>query len=268
VSALSHQAGWVLITNDDGIGAPGIRALAEGAVAAGLDVVVAAPADDASGAGSSILAVREDGVVPIERHELDGLEGVPAYGVAANPAFIAFAGVSGWFETPPSLVLSGINYGANLGESVLHSGTVGAALTAGRLGVRSLAVSLDCDHLPPGAMPRWDTAAGLLPMALEALATTAPGTVLNLNVPNLTLDKLGEPRVATLAVKGRWQPEVSEVEGGLRVRGVRRPGRLEPGSDAALLSAGHPVLTPLSSVAQDHGVRLADLLAGAGLRPA
>jgi 5'-nucleotidase len=258
----------VLITNDDGISAPGIRALALGAVAAGLDVVVAAPADDASGAGSSILAVRQDGVVPVERHQLDGLEGVPAYGVAANPAFIAFAGVSGWFETPPSLVLSGINYGANLGESVLHSGTVGAALTAGRLGIRALAVSLDCDHLPPGANPRWDTAAGLLPMALDVLAATTPGTVLNLNVPNLALGKLGEPRAATLAVKGRWQPEVNEVEGGLQVRGARRPGRLETGSDAALLSAGHPVLTALSSVARDPAVALADLLTGIVLRPA
>jgi 5'-nucleotidase len=233
-----------------------------GAVAAGLDVVVAAPADDASGAGSSILAVRRDGVVPVERHELEGLEGVPAYGVAANPAFIAFAGVSGWFETAPSLILSGINFGANLGESVLHSGTVGAALTAGRLGVRSLAVSLDCDHLPPGATPRWDTAAGLLPMALAVLAGTAPGTVINLNVPNLALAKLGEPRAATLAVKGRWQPEMNVVEGGLQVRGVRRPGRLESGSDASLLSAGHPVLTPLSSVAEDPGVALVDLLTG------
>jgi 5'-nucleotidase len=268
VTALPRQAGWVLITNDDGIGAPGIRALAQGAVAAGLDVVVAAPAEDASGAGSSILAVRREDVVPIERHELDGLDGVLAYGVAANPSFIAFAGVSGWFETPPWLVLSGINYGANLGEAVLHSGTVGAALTAGRLGVRSLAVSLDCDHLPPGATPRWDTAAGLLPMGLEVLAATAPGTVLNLNVPNLDSGKLGEPRAATLAVKGRWQPEVNEVEGGLRVRGVRRPGRLEPGSDAALLSAGHPVLTPLSSVARDPAILLADLLAGVTRRPA
>jgi 5'-nucleotidase len=268
VTVLPQQPGWVLITNDDGINAPGIRALALAAVAAGLDVVVAAPAEDASGAGSSILAVRRDGVVPVERHELEGLDGVPAYGVAANPAFIAFAGVEGWFETAPSLVLSGINYGANLGESVLHSGTVGAALTAGRLGVHALAVSLDCDHLPPGASPRWDTAAGLLPMAMEVLAGTAPGTVLNLNVPNLDLSRLGEPRAATLAVKGRWQPEVNEVEGGLQVRGVRRPGRLEPGSDAALLSAGHPVLTPLASVEAADGVPLAELLAGATRRPA
>lgn len=268
MSDLSGRAGWVLITNDDGIGAPGIRALALGAVATGLDVVVAAPADDTSGAGSSILSVRHGGVVPVQRHDLEGLDGVPAYGVAANPAFIAFSGVSGWFDTPPSLVLSGINYGANLGESVLHSGTVGAALTAGRLGVRALAVSLDCDHLPPGAKPRWDTAAGLLPMALEVLAGTAAGTVLNLNVPNLEVSSLGEPRAATLAVKGRWQPEVSEVEGGLQVRGVRRPGRLEPGSDAALLTAGHPVLTPLASVEEDLRVPLADLLARVTRRPA
>jgi 5'-nucleotidase len=105
-------------------------------------------------------------------------------------------------------------------------------------------------------------------MALEVLADTAPGTVLNLNVPNLAMGKLGEPRAATLAVRGRWRPEVREVEGGLRVRGVRRSGRLEPGSDAALLSAGHPVLTPLSPVAENTRVHLADLLARLIRRPA
>jgi 5'-nucleotidase len=258
----------VLITNDDGIDAPGIHALATAAVAAGLDVVVAAPAEDASGAGSSLLARRTDGVVAMTRVELPGLEGVPAYGVGGHPAFIAFAALAGWLDPAPSLVLSGINYGANLGRAVMHSGTVGAAVTGTRFGARGLAVSLDCDHLPPGATERWDTAGALLPMALEVLAATPPGTALSLNVPNLPVERLGEPRAATLVAAGRWRPEVSEVEGGLRVRGVRRPGTLPPGSDAALLSAGHPTLTAVAPMAEDPGVRLEELLSRLTRRPA
>ncbi|MGI8815632.1 MAG: 5'/3'-nucleotidase SurE, partial [Pseudonocardia sp.] len=260
----SPSAGWALITNDDGIAAPGLRALAVGAVAAGLDVVVAAPSQEASGAGSSIMSVRRDGVVPVEPHLLSGLDGVPTYGVAGQPAFISFAALNGWFDTPPSLVLSGINHGANLGRAVQHSGTVGAALTAGLLGVRALAVSLDCDHLPPGAEARWDTAAALLPMALDVLADTAPGTVLSLNVPNLSVGKLGDPRATPLAARGRWRPEVRAVDGGLRVHGVRRGGPLEPGSDAAPLAASPPTLTTLSPVAEDTRVRLAEMLAARG----
>lgn len=259
--SLAPPPGWVLITNDDGIVAPGLHALAAGAVAAGLDVVVAAPDTDASGAGTSIVSVRRDGVVPVEPRALPGLDGVPAYAVAGQPSFIAFAALSGWFEAPPALVLSGINYGANLGFSVMHSGTVGAALTAGRLGVRALAVSLDCDHLPPGATIRWDTAAALLPAALDVLAGTDPGTVLSLNVPNLAVDALRAMAAAPLAVRSRWIPEIRAVDGGLRVRGVRRAGSLEPGSDCALLAAGHPTLTPVSPIAEDPAVRLDALAA-------
>jgi 5'-nucleotidase len=259
VTPEAPSEGWVLVTNDDGIAAPGLRALAGAAVDLGLEVVAAAPVRDSSGAGTAILAERQDDLVPVQPFELPGLDGVPAYGVAAQPAFIVFAALCGWFETPPALVLSGINAGANLAYGVMHSGTVGAALTAGRLGVPGLAVSLDSDHLPPGATVRWDTAAGMLPMALEVLAGAAKGTVLNLNVPNLPLDRLGEPKATPLAVHGRWQPEVRAVDGGIRIRGTRRSGPLEAGSDTALLAAGHPTFTPLSPITEDPNVSLADL---------
>ncbi len=259
---------WALVTNDDGIDAPGLHALAGAAVEAGLDVVVAAPAEEASGAGASIISARRDGVVPIVRRELAGLDGVPAYAVAGHPSFIAFAALNGWFDRPPSLVLSGINWGANLGAAVLHSGTVGAALTASRQGVRSLAVSLDCDHLPPGVAVRWDSAAALVPMMVEVLSGCAEGTVLSLNVPNLAPGQLGGPRAAELAERGRWKPEVREVEGGLRVRGIRRPGTMKPGTDAALLDAGHPTVTALLPVGQRNTAELAAMLTRTNRRPA
>lgn len=253
---------WALITNDDGITAPGLHALAAAAVATGLRVVIAAPAGEASGAGSAVTATRRDGHVPLTRHELPGLEGVPAYGVAAAPAFIPYAAARGWFPEPPSLVLSGINAGANLGSAIMHSGTVGAALTGGRFGIRALAVSLDSDAAPPGVEPRWDTAAGLLPTVLDLLADTPAGTVLTLNVPNLPAERLAPLRVASLATQGTLQTRVDSVDGsGLRVRLAERYGQVEPGSDVALLAAGHPTLTAVRSVSEDAVVPLADLVA-------
>ena len=132
-----------LVTNDDGIGSEGIRQLALTAVGLGLDVVVAAPLTDASGSSASLLAVQEDSRIVVERRAIAGLDGVPTYGVAAAPGFISLLAVRGAFGPPPDLVLSGINRGLNTGHAILHSGTVGAALTASTLGCRGVAVSLE-----------------------------------------------------------------------------------------------------------------------------
>ncbi|HWN35272.1 MAG TPA: 5'/3'-nucleotidase SurE [Pseudonocardia sp.] len=253
---------WTLITNDDGITAPGLHALAAAAVTAGHRVVVAAPDEQASGAGTSLITRQRNGRVPTVRHELPDLPGVPAYGVGAQPAFIAFAAMRGWFDEPPALVLSGINEGTNLGQAVLHSGTVGAALTAGRLGARALAVSLSLDDTPRGAQPRWSVAAGLLPEMLALLARTPPATVLNLNVPDRAAADLGAPRAATLATRGRLEFRVNNLAGDeLGVHAVHTPGEPEPGSDVALLAAGHPTLTAVRTVAEDPTFPLTDLLA-------
>jgi len=253
---------WTLITNDDGITAPGLHALAAAAVADGQRVVVAAPSAQASGAGTSITTSQRNGRVPVERHELPGLEGVPAYGVGAQPAFISFAAIRGWFPEPPSLVLSGINEGANLGHAILHSGTVGAALTAGRLGVRALAVSLDCDDTPPDVRPGWDVAAALVPEVLQLLAATPAGTVLTLNVPDLPAAELGETRVAPLATQGRMHTTViNHDDGNLGVRLLGPDGTTQPGTDVALLAEGHPTLTAVRWVTENPDLPLADLLA-------
>nr|WP_221381313.1 5'/3'-nucleotidase SurE [Actinoplanes polyasparticus] len=129
----------VLITNDDGVSAPGILALAA-AVAGSHDVVVAAPQDEASGMSAALTAVVSDGQIVVAPFELPG---ITAYGVAASPAYIVVLASLGVFGPPPDIVLSGINRGANAGRAVLHSGTVGAALTAANYGMRAMAVSLD-----------------------------------------------------------------------------------------------------------------------------
>jgi 5'-nucleotidase len=119
-----------VVTNDDGIGSEGLRMLAGAAVRAGWDVVVAAPDRQASGSGAAMTAVQADGQVVVERHRLPGIETVPAYAVQAAPGFIAFTAVRGAFGRRPDYLLSGINLGPNTGQAVLHSGTVGAAMTA------------------------------------------------------------------------------------------------------------------------------------------
>jgi 5'-nucleotidase len=240
-----------LITNDDGIDSPGLHALARAAVGAGLGVVVAAPAEQASGASAALTAVREDGRTAAERRELPGLPGVEAYAVAAQPGYIVVAALNGWFDPAPDIVLSGINHGANVGRAVLHSGTVGAALTAGINDTRGLAVSLDVALHPTGDR-YWDDAAAYVPRVLDLLLDAPAGTVLSLNVPDRPGDGHGELRHARLARRGSVQARIVDVgEAGLRLGELEVSDEPEEGTDSALLLAGHPTLTALRSVGED-----------------
>lgn len=239
-----------LVTNDDGIDSPGLVVLAAAAVRAGLDVVVAAPARQSSGASAGIIASTREGRPLIERRQLPDLPAVEAYAVDAQPGYIVRAAVRGWLDPVPQLVVSGINHGANVGRAILHSGTVGAALTAGVNGVRGLAVSLDVG-LYPAAPPHWDTAARLLPRVLEILIDAPEGTVLSLNVPDRPVEALRELRSAALAAFGTVQTRVDRVDDGqLHLARVEVDAPPEAGTDSALLAAGHPTLTALESVCE------------------
>lgn len=245
-----------LITNDDGIDSPGLWALAAGARDAGFEVIVAAPHVDASGVGGSVLAVREDGRVRLHPRELPGLAGIAAYAVEGHPAFIVHSAARGWLDPAPDVVLSGINLGSNVGRAVLHSGTVGAALTAGLHGWRALAVSLDTGWDPP-AHPHWDAVTHLLPDVLDILLGADEGTVLNLNVPDRAPAELAGLREARLAAFGAVQVRVDQRTGddghGLHMSlGESTPP--EPGTDTALLVEGHPTLTRLQTISARPGV--------------
>src|SRR4051812_4246324 len=110
--------------------------------------------------------------------ELPGCTDIPAYALDGPPGLCVCAARLGAYGKPPTVVVSGINSGCNTGRAILHSGTVGAALTAQSFGASALAVSVDVSD--PW---RYDTAARfaveVLPMLLEA----PPRSVLNLNVP-------------------------------------------------------------------------------------
>jgi 5'-nucleotidase len=246
-----------LITNDDGIDSPGLWALATGARDAGFDVVVAAPHEDASGVGASVLSVREGSRTRLHRRELPDLSGVQAYAVEGHPGFIVHAAGRGWLDPAPDVVLSGINLGANVGHAVLHSGTVGAALTASLHGWRGLAVSLDTPLQPP-EHPHWSTVLDVLPGVLDVLLAAPDGTVLSLNVPDRPTAELGELREARLASFGAIQIRVDQRSGDdgdvLHAGVAELSSPPEPGTDKALLDAGHPTLTELQSVAERPGV--------------
>lgn len=235
----------ILVTNDDGIDSPGLHALALCAAKFG-DVLVAAPATEASGTGAGLMAAGDDREVAVETRSVPGSDA--AYAVAAHPGLIALIACHDGFGPRPDVVLSGVNRGGNVGRGVLHSGTVGAALTAGINGARALAVSLDIPLGHPDD-PYWTVATTVVAELLPQLLDADPGTILNLNVPNAPSP--GDLRWATLASFGRVQSSVTELrDGRISVRSIEVDGELEPGTDAALLAEGYSTITPLRSVAE------------------
>ncbi|SDP24541.1 5'/3'-nucleotidase SurE [Lentzea jiangxiensis] len=236
-----------LITNDDGIDSPGLATLASAALACGLEVVVAAPSTQASGTSASVAAVGDSGRVVSERRTLPGLD-VEAHAVAAHPGLIALIACNGGFGGKPDVVLSGINLGANVGRAILHSGTVGAALTAHVNDVTAMAVSLDVGLDEPE--PLWGTAGEVVRAVLPVLLEMPAASVLSLNVPNV--DEVQGLRWAELARFGTVQSRVDEVgEGEVELVHVYAEDSLVPGTDTALLAEGFATVTALHSVGRD-----------------
>jgi len=244
-----------LITNDDGIDSEGLRQLALLARQAGLRPVIAAPWSESSGSSAGLTAVGSDGRVVTERRELPGLADVPAYAVRALPGYIALLGSRGAFGPAPDVVLSGINRGANTGNAVLHSGTVGAAMTACTHGARALAVSLAADETSDPLY--WRTAAEVAGRVLAWVLDAKASFVLNLNVPNAPVDALRGLRSAHLARFGVVQTTIAEVgEGFVKVAMADANAEYEPGTDAALLADGYATVTPLNPICEASEVRL------------
>lgn len=253
----------ILVTNDDGIDAPGLRQLARAAARAGHDVTVAAPVTEASGSSAAMTAVEEHGKIILHRRELPHAKHIPAYAVAASPAYIVLLALREAFGEIPEVILSGINRGANAGAAVLHSGTVGATLTGSYAGLHGLAVSLDV--LSPRASTarsggaalaaldheedekrHWDSAAELAVRLLPTLTHTPPGTVLNLNVPDLHLDGIRGLRRASLAQFGQVQVSIAESgEGFVRTAVQAADDTLQADTDLAALAEHFAVVTPI-----------------------
>jgi 5'-nucleotidase len=198
----------ILVTNDDGVRAPGIAALARAAQGAGHDIVVVAPMIDYSGAGAAVGPVHSREGIDYESHVLDDLD-VPAYGIDGPPALAVILACVGGFGPRPDLVLSGINHGINVGRSTMHSGTVGAALTGAHFGLRCLAASIRWGDDP---VP-WETPAELAGALIPLLEDAPAGTVLNLNVPNVARRALRGVRHGRLGRGGTIRSAVHDSPG-------------------------------------------------------
>jgi len=134
----SNNRPLILVTNDDGIGSPGLRAAVRAALRLG-EVLVAAPSGQQTGAGRGMPG---NGPLLLEPVPLV-LDGRPirAYAIPGTPAQTVMYGALVLAERPVDLVISGINYGENLGVEITASGTVGAALEAAAMGIPALAIS-------------------------------------------------------------------------------------------------------------------------------
>ena len=165
MEALRSPPMRILVTNDDGVESPGIQALAAALAAAGHDLLVVAPSGERSGSGAAIGRLHRSGPMACTDVEWPHLPGVTVHAIDAPPAAAVYAGLLGAFGPGPDVVASGINPGANTGHLVLHSGTVGAALTAAALGVPALAVSIAW-----GETFEWSTAATIGAAAIAWVA--------------------------------------------------------------------------------------------------
>jgi 5'-nucleotidase len=170
----------ILVTNDDGIEAPGIYALAEALRPLGT-VTVAAPRDPKSGSSHGVTSDRAISVRESER------QGQRWIAIDALPATCVRLAVEVLLPVRPDLVVSGINRGENLGTVTFYSATVGAAREAAFLGLPAMAVNLAS---PNGAS--YETAAATAATIVRALGKTgiARGTYLNVNVPALPAERL------------------------------------------------------------------------------
>ena len=133
----------ILLTNDDGIRSPGLWAAARTLASIGY-VTVAAPKEQSSGAGRS-LPNTSSGIIHEEKLEINGQEWI-VYAVGGTPAQAVLHAVLEIMPKKPKLIVSGINYGENMGLGITVSGTVGAAMEGASLGYPSLAVSLQADQ--------------------------------------------------------------------------------------------------------------------------
>jgi 5'-nucleotidase len=180
------QRPLILVTNDDGIDSEGLWAVVKAALPLG-EVLVVAPDRQWSGGGRALSGTDAGHVVPRER-QING-ERVLAYAVDASPALAVVHAVLELAPRRPSLVVSGVNFGVNLGSDVTISGTVGAALEASTFGIPAMALSLEMDpryHLTGDDAADYSVAMALIQQfGPRVFADGLPPdvNVLNINIP-------------------------------------------------------------------------------------
>jgi 5'-nucleotidase len=240
----------ILVTNDDGIAAPGILALWRAVRDLG-DVTVVAPDSERSAVGHAITLAE-----PLRVSDYAGPEGLTGHAVSGTPADCVKIATRAILSAPPDLVLSGINQGSNLGTNVLYSGTVSAATEAAMLGVPAAAFSLADRHFSDFTA----AAACARRIAIEIGRRGLPrGVSLNVNVPPLPPEGI---RGTAVTRQGRmrvleWFDRRNDPRGrhyywmvGEKLEDEAAPGS---GVDDAAVAAGFISVTPINFDLTDEG---------------
>jgi 5'-nucleotidase len=241
----------ILVSNDDGYRAEGLHMLA-GALREFGDVTVVAPDRNRSGAGHSLTLD-----VPLRVTQMDD----KLYYVTGTPTDCVHLAISGLFDFEHDMVVSGINDGSNLGDDVLYSGTVAAAIEGRFLGLPAIAVSL-CTGVHSGQ--HFDTAARVARELVARLLRQPvdPAMIFNVNVPDRPYEDLRGMRATRLGFRHRAEPVVkSQDPKGRPVYWVGPAGPQQdagPGTDFHAVSEGCVSITPLQLDLTRHAV-LADI---------
>ena len=237
----------ILLTNDDGIQAVGLRSLYHALIRAGHEVHVVAPVTEMSAVGHAVTLAAPLRVKTFDEKEFLG------QGVSGTPADCVKLGLTTLLASPPDLVVSGINAGANVGVDILYSGTVSAATEGALMGLPALAVSFD-GYSPTDLTAQGDYTA--LFLTRVDWAGLPKHCVLNLNFPDRPLDQAKGLKVCpqTRAAYNDWYEERVDPRGRKYywLTGVIPPEMVSPGQDRALLTEGFLTLTPLRFDFTDH----------------
>ena len=226
----------ILITNDDGYLAPGIKILAQ-ELSQVAEITVVAPDRNKSGASNSLTLMR-----PLRVHQSeDGF-----YYVDGTPTDCVHLALSGLLDSTPDMVVSGINAGPNLGDDVLYSGTVAAAMEGRYLGLPAIAVSL------VGKPATHYQSAALVTRRLVERLTRDPlpdDTLLNVNVPDLPIDAVIATRATRLGFRHRAESMVRQSDPyGRPIYWVGPPGAAQdagPGTDFHAVEHAQASVTPM-----------------------
>lgn len=225
----------ILVSNDDGVQAPGIIALARAMQTLG-EVVVVAPNRNRSGASNSLSLQNPIRAVQTE----NGF-----YSVEGTPTDCVHLAITGLLKEKPDIVISGINAGCNLGDDIFYSGTVAAAMEGRLLGLPSIAISLQEKH------EHYETAAQVAKNLVSSLVRhrLPAHTFLNVNVPNVAIEQLKGFEITRMGTRHRAENMLREYDPrGQAIYWVGLPG---PGQDAGLGTDFHAIendkvsITPL-----------------------
>lgn len=226
-----------LISNDDGITASGIQVLSECMEKMGK-VTIVAPDQDRSGASNSLTLDS-----PVRIREI----GERKFQVKGTPTDCVHIALTGLLAKDPDMVISGINNGANLGDDVIYSGTVAAAMEGRFLGLPAIAVSLVTQDKPQN----FPSAAKAVAMLVDRMRKDPlpADTILNINVPDLAWAEIRGFEVTRLGHRHRAEPTIRELDPRGRPMYWIGPAGAEqdagPGTDFNAIRRGYVSVTPI-----------------------